>query len=237
MRERVHEVREADEAGEVDKAVDKAVDAAHEAHTADESRPVREKEPRRGRPRSEAAERAILEAVVRLLEDGVPLGSLSIERIARTAGVGKATIYRRWLGKEELFVDVLREIEPPEPELPGTSALDDLRTMLESMRRRGLAQRSSTFLHNVVVEMKSRPRLWREYHRTVVDPRREAMLAVVRRGIASGELRDDLSAELMQDMLSGPMLLRTLHQPGSPLDDDLADQIIRAALEGLAPRP
>ena len=63
---------------------------------------------------------------MQLLEEGVPLADLSIERIARTAGVGKATIYRRWEGKEELFVDVLRAMEPADPELPGTSVRDDL---------------------------------------------------------------------------------------------------------------
>ncbi|MFD6336423.1 TetR/AcrR family transcriptional regulator [Streptomyces sp. NPDC088147] len=194
-----------------------------------------EKEHRRGRPRSEAVERAILEAVVALLEDGVPLGALSVERIARTAGVGKATIYRRWHGKEELFLDVLREIEPPEPELPGTSALDDLRVVLEAMRRRGLAQRSSAMLHNVVVEMKSQPKLWAEYHRTVIGPRREMTTGLIRRGVASGELRDDLSVELMHELLIGPMLMRTLHRPGAPLEEDLPDRIISAVLQGLRP--
>ncbi|MEW1720743.1 TetR/AcrR family transcriptional regulator [Streptomyces sp. NPDC093109] len=195
-----------------------------------------ETEHRRGRPRSEAVERAILDAVVVLLEDGVPLGSLSIERIARTAGVGKATIYRRWHGKEALFVDVLRAMEPPDPELPGESALSDLRILLESMRRRGLAQRNSAMLHNAAAEMKSSPNLWAEYHKTVIDPRREATLAVIRRGIAAGELRDDLEAEMVHDLLVGPMLMRTLHRPGAPLDEDLADRIIDAALQGVGPR-
>jgi AcrR family transcriptional regulator len=193
-------------------------------------------EHRRGRPRSVAAERAILEAVVGLLEEGIPLGALSIERIARTAGVGKATIYRRWPGKEELFVDVLREIEPPEPELPGISALDDLRVLLESLRRRGLAQRTSTLLHNVVVEMKSHPKLWEAYHKTVIDPRHQTTLAVIRRGVAAGELRDDLDVALINDLIIGPMLLRTLHRPGAPLDEDLAEQILSATLQGLSPR-
>lgn len=72
----------------------------------------------RGRPRSKAVEQAILEAVLRLLEDGVPLADLSVETIARTAGVGKAAIYRRWSDKEDLFVDVIRAAEPAERELP-----------------------------------------------------------------------------------------------------------------------
>ncbi|MFJ2556863.1 MULTISPECIES: TetR/AcrR family transcriptional regulator [unclassified Streptomyces] len=212
----------------------------HEGHAGHESHGEShgdEKEPRRGRPRSEAVERAILEAAVALLEDGVPLGGLSIERIARTAGVGKATIYRRWPGKEALFLDLLREFEPQDPELPGTSARDDLRVLLEAMRLRGLAQRSSVILHNVVVQMKSHPKLWEEYHRTVVAPRRAATLALVRRGIADGEFRADLDPELVNDLIIGPMLMRTLHRPGAPLPDDLAEQIIGTALQGVGPHP
>ncbi|MGC4948563.1 TetR/AcrR family transcriptional regulator [Streptomyces sp. DT224] len=193
-------------------------------------------EPRRGRPRSAAAEAAILDAVVELLEAGEPLAALSIERIARTAGVGKATIYRRWAGKEELFVDVLRAIEPPEPEVSGTGGLGDLRVLLESMRKRGLAQRSSVLLHNVFAQMKSHPKLWHEYQCTVIAPRRLAMVAAVRRAIEAGELRDDTDVELMDDLFLGPMLVRTIHRPDAPLPEDLADRIIALAMEGLAPR-
>ncbi|MFD4028992.1 TetR/AcrR family transcriptional regulator [Streptomyces sp. NPDC058637] len=194
-------------------------------------------EPRRGRPRSAAAERAILDAVVELLESGEPLAGLSIERIARTAGVGKATIYRRWSGKEELFVDVLRDIEPADPTVSGTAGLADLRLLLESVRTRGLAQRSSVLLHNVFAQMKSHPKLWAEYQGTVIAPRRVAMLAAVRRAVEAGELRDDLDVELMDDMFLGPMLVRTVHRPESALPDDLVDRVIRVLLQGLAPKP
>ncbi|MFD0506545.1 TetR/AcrR family transcriptional regulator [Streptomyces chiangmaiensis] len=107
---------------------------------------------------------------MKLIEDGVPLADLSIERIARTAGVGKATIYRRWNNKEDLFVDVMRATEPPDPELPGTSMREDLVVLLESLRRRGLASRSSAILHNVYAQMKSSPKIWAAYHATVIAP-------------------------------------------------------------------
>ncbi|MFS0694115.1 TetR/AcrR family transcriptional regulator [Streptomyces nitrosporeus] len=191
--------------------------------------------PRRGRPRSAAAERAILDAVTGLLEAGEPLGALSVERIARTAGVGKATIYRRWSGKEELFVDVLRDMEPAEPVLSGTAGLDDLRILLESMRTRGVAQRSSVFLHNVFAQMKSHPRLWAAYQDTVVAPRRAALLAAVRRAVDAGELRGDLDAELLSDLFAGPVLVRTIHRPDAPLPEELVEHILRALLQGLAP--
>ncbi|MFE6662372.1 TetR/AcrR family transcriptional regulator [Streptomyces sp. NPDC057697] len=209
-----------------------------QARVQERDRPVPEEaEPRRGRPRSAAAERAILDAVVGLLEAGEPLAALSIERIARTAGVGKATIYRRWSGKEELFVDVLRDMEPPEPAVSGTAGLADLRLLLESLRRRGLAQRSSALLHNVFAQMKSHPKLWAEYHCNVIAPRRAAMLAAVRRAVDAGELRADLDVELMDDLFLGPMLVRTIHRPDAPLPEDLADRIVQILVQGLAPRP
>ncbi|MFB8124063.1 TetR/AcrR family transcriptional regulator C-terminal ligand-binding domain-containing protein [Streptomyces bacillaris] len=208
----------------------------HDREPQRDEAPRHDQEPRRGRPRSAAAERAILDAVIALLEAGEPLAGLSIERIARTAGVGKATIYRRWSGKEELFVDVVRDMEPDDPQISGTEGLADLRILLESLRTRGLAQRSSALLHNIFAQMKSHPKLWDEYFGTVIAPRRAAMLAAVRRAVAAGELRDDLDVELIDDLFVGPVLVRTVHRPEAPLPDDLVDRLMTALLQGLAPR-
>ncbi|GLP66644.1 TetR family transcriptional regulator [Streptomyces sp. TUS-ST3] len=180
-------------------------------------------------------ERSIIEAVIKLLEDGVPLAELSIERIARTAGVGKATIYRRWNGKEELFVDVVRTAEPPDPELPGTSMRDDLVALLEQLRQRGLMARSSALLHSVFAQMKSSPRVWDAYHAIVVAPRRRKQVAILRRGQANGELRTDIDVELVNDLFVGPMLLRTIMQPDAALPEGLSEQIVDTVLEGLRP--
>jgi len=191
--------------------------------------------PGRGRPRSEAVERAIVEGVMKLLEEGVPLADISIERLARTAGVGKATIYRRWSGREELFVDVLRGAEPADPELPGVSMRDDLVVMLESLRRRGLVSRSSAILHNVYAQMKSSPKLWAAYDATVIAPRRQLGYEVLRRGQENGELRDDVDVELLNDMFVGPMLVRSVMRPDTELPEGLAEQIVDTLLEGLRP--
>jgi AcrR family transcriptional regulator len=180
-------------------------------------------------------ERCIIEGVMKLLEEGVPLGDVSIERVARTAGVGKATIYRRWRGKEELFVDVLRTAEPSDPELPGTSMRDDLIALLEAMRQRGLVSRSSAILHNVYAQMKSSPKIWTAYHATVIEPRRRTTLDVLRRGQENGELRDDVDIDLLNDLFVGPMLVRAVMRPDADLPEDLAERIVDTALEGLRP--
>ncbi|MGW1210227.1 TetR/AcrR family transcriptional regulator [Streptomyces sp. NPDC002499] len=191
--------------------------------------------PTRGRPRSEAVERAITEGVMKLVEEGVPLAELSIERIARTAGVGKATIYRRWPGKEELFVDVVRCAEPADPELPGTSVRDDLVAMLEQLRLRGVMTRSSALLHNVFAQMKSTPKVWAAYQATVVEPRRRKAVEILRRGQENGELRPDLDPELLNDLFVGPMLLRSVMRPDGDLPEGLSEQIVDTLLAGLRP--
>ncbi|GHJ98510.1 TetR family transcriptional regulator [Streptomyces sp. Y2F8-2] len=202
-----------------------------------ESRPRTQQQewPVRGRPRSEAVERAIIEGVMKLMEDGVSLADLSIERIARTAGVGKATIYRRWNNKEDLFVDVLRAADPEDPELPGTSMRDDLVVLLEWLRQRALASRSSAILRNVQAQMKSSPKIWAAYHATVIAPRRRLGLDILRRGQRNGELRTDVDIDLMNDMLVAPMLVRSLLRPEAPLEEGLSERIVDTTLEGLRP--
>ncbi|MGC5566190.1 TetR/AcrR family transcriptional regulator [Streptomyces sp. FR-108] len=188
----------------------------------------------RGRPRSEAVERSIVEGVMRLLEEGVPLAEISIERVARIAGVGKATIYRRWSGREELFCDVLRTAEPPDPGLPGTSMRDDLIVILESLRQRGLAtRRSSAIMHNVYAQMKSSPKLWKVYHAAVIEPRRLLTLDVLRRGQANGEFRADVDVELANDLFVGPMLVRAVIRPDAGLEEGLSERIVDTVLAGL----
>ncbi|MFG3345021.1 TetR/AcrR family transcriptional regulator [Streptomyces sp. NPDC048018] len=191
---------------------------------------------RRGRPRSEAVEQAIFDAAVGLLESGLALADVSIEKIARTAGVGKATIYRRWPGKEELFVDLLRSVEPPDPVLPGTSLRDDFVVLLETMRQRGLAKRTSALLHSVFSQMQLYPKLWDAYHHTVIEPRRRMGLDAIRRGVERGEVRTDLDVELVNDLFVGPLLLRSIIRPGATLEPGLPEQIVDTIMDGLRPR-
>jgi AcrR family transcriptional regulator len=188
-----------------------------------------------GRPRSEAVDQAILEGVMNLLEDGVPLSDLSFARIARTAGVGKAAIYRRWSDKEDLFVDVIRSAESAEPELPGTSMRDDLVVLLESLRQRSLVGRLSAILINAHAQTRSSPKIWAAYHAGVITPRRDLGLAILRQGRANGELRTDVDLELAVEMFVAPLLIRSFVSPDPDLPDGLAKQIVDAVLHGLRP--
>nr|WP_184731108.1 TetR/AcrR family transcriptional regulator [Streptomyces netropsis] len=192
---------------------------------------------RRGRPRNAAVDTTVIETVLRLLEDGVTIGDLSMERIAREAGVGKATVYRRWAGKEALMLDVMRSLDggAQQPSPTGESVRDDLVAMLEFLRRRGLAKRSSALLRTVVTQMQAQPQLWKEYHDTVVTARREAMLAVLRRGTLTGEIRTDRDLELLADLFVSPMLTRAMLHEWKEMPEGLAEQIVDTVLEGARP--
>ncbi|MFF4950219.1 TetR/AcrR family transcriptional regulator [Streptomyces chattanoogensis] len=192
---------------------------------------------RRGRPRSAAADSAIIEAVLHLLEEGASIGDLSMERIARQAGVGKATVYRRWPGKSALMLDVMRSLDIPPPQLNGDSVRDDLVALLEFLRRRGLAKRSSALLRTIVSHVQAQPELWAEYHETVVRARHEALLAVLRRGVARGEIRADHDIGTIADLFVGPMLARAILHDWKELPEGLAEDIVDMVLEGVRPGP
>jgi AcrR family transcriptional regulator len=160
-----------------------------------------------GRPRSTRADEAITEAVLELLAEGTPVDALSIEAVAARAGVGKATIYRRWPGKQELVFDSI-----------GRSS--DTRVV--------------KIISCLVPEMHRNPESYEAYQQ-VVEPRREVMREVLRRGVGTGELRADLDVEVTLLLLTGPLLVQKMLRwhPGLP-DAGLAERVVDAVLAGIA---
>src|ERR1700734_4534515 len=84
---------------------------------------------RPGRPRSEQAEQAILEAAIEAVGDR-GIDGVSCEDVAARAGVGKATLYRRWPGKEDLLIAAFAAMRRPLPEPLGESVREDLIRLL-----------------------------------------------------------------------------------------------------------
>ena len=86
---------------------------------------------RGGRPRDPSRDGVIRAAILRLLAD-VGYGALTMDAVASEAGVGKATIYRRWRTKQDLVVDTISDLNREQASPPDTGSLEgDLRAMLQ----------------------------------------------------------------------------------------------------------
>jgi len=187
-----------------------------------------------GRPRSARAETAIIDAVLDLLSEGVTPMELSVEAVAARAGVGKATIYRRWASKDLLLLDAIGCLKMPPPELAGTSVRDDLITLLGSSGRER-DPRGRQIMPGLMVQVQRHPELHHWYQK-VVEPRRERMREVLRRGIATGELRPDLDVEVTAAVLAAPMILQTMMNWNPHLDTaTLPARIVDAVIAGAGP--
>nr|WP_249714724.1 TetR/AcrR family transcriptional regulator [Micromonospora sp. NBRC 107566] len=186
-----------------------------------------------GRPRSARADEAIIEAVLNLLQDGTPIDALSIEAVAARAGVGKATIYRRWPNKEALLLDAVRALKGPPPQVEGESVRADLIRLLSVMSC-SQERRALNVMPCLVPELVRNEAHYRLYQE-LMEPRRERMREVLRRGVRTGELRADLDVELTMTMLSGPVLLQRLLRWNPHLEEkNLAERIVDAVLAGIA---
>jgi AcrR family transcriptional regulator len=186
---------------------------------------------RPGRPRSERADQAIIDAALTLFAESGPEG-LCIERVAARAGVGKATIYRRWPGKEDLLLDAIATLKTPLPEPAGRSAGEDLVTLLGAMCQESTDPRRAREFALLLGEGAKYPRLMARYVDTVLEPRREVIRAVLRRGMASGELRPDLDVEAALFMLIGAVVARRGHEQQA-VPADYAERVVDELLRGL----
>ena len=188
---------------------------------------------RPGRPRSEQADQAILSAALDLFAEYGP-DALCIEQVAAKAGVGKATIYRRWPGKEDMLVDALAAIGTRLPEPQGRSVRADLIALLSAICREAADPRRARLFALLQGEGKRYPRLMARYLATVVQPQRELVRSVLRRGVATGELRENTDIEAASFLLDGAVL-QSMYGPGRA-DARYARRVVEELLRGLAAR-
>jgi len=168
---------------------------------------------RPGRPRSAAADASIVRATLELLLEGGYRG-LTMEQVRARAGVGKATLYRRYGSKEELVAEAVRHLNQPIPAPDTGSVREDIlvvaRAVLEGAARVGAA----TFIPRMLAEGAGDPEMHAIFYENLVAPRRAIMAEVLRKGVARGELRRDLDVELAIDALTGPWVYRLLISGG-----------------------
>ncbi|MFI5917258.1 TetR/AcrR family transcriptional regulator [Streptomyces anulatus] len=194
---------------------------------------------RTGRPRSTAADAAILEATRSSLVD-LGWSKLTMGDVATRAGVAKTTLYRRWAGKNELVVDAVAVLFD-ELELPdrGSLAADVQGVVLQFA---ALLERpeARTALMAVVAESTRDDSLRLRIRSAIVDRQKRLVLLGRQRAQARGELRyeDDAStaarnADLIFDVIAGAVVHRTLVS-AEPVDSEWASGFTSLLLLGLA---
>jgi AcrR family transcriptional regulator len=189
---------------------------------------------RPGRPRSERADRAIIEATLSLLAESGAAG-LCIEKVAARAGVGKATIYRRWPGKEDLLLDAIACLKAPLPEPRGQTVRDDLLALIEAMCQQFADPCHMREFALLLGEGAAYPRLMARYTETVIEPRREVIRTVLRRGVATGELRADIDVDAALFMMVGAVLARSRYGD-APVEPSYAGRVVDEMMSGIGAR-
>jgi AcrR family transcriptional regulator len=187
---------------------------------------------RPGRPRSEQAEQAIIDAALELFgERGVD--GVCVEAVAARAGVGKATIYRRWSSKEELLIAALGSMKTPMPDPDTGNVRDDLIELLSILARDVADPRFARQLALLHGEGEAYPRILARYSETVTEPRRQVIRTVLRRGIDRGELRADLDVDVAMLALTGAVMARGKHDP-TPISPGFTVRVVEELLRGFA---
>jgi AcrR family transcriptional regulator len=179
---------------------------------------------RPGRPRSTAADDAILAAA---LEEyaGHGLNGLTVDAVALRAGVSKATIYRRYPSKADLVIAAAQkfcEEKVPRPETGDIRA--DMRTFVGNMRKMLVDPLLGRALCTMVGDARRDEQL-RCMHHDFVAERRRSTMQLITNAVDRGELRADTEPEIAADMLAAPLFYRFMNT-GDPIDDAYLDHVV-----------
>ena len=196
------------------------------------SQPVVAEEPKtRGRHRSLEAEASILKAALYLLERN-PMRKVTADAIARRAGVSKATIYKWWPNKNMVALDAYLGGMTERVVMPDTGSAElDFRIQLKSVTTFYKSPLGRLFCQ-FIAEGQSDPAFLAMFRDRFLTVRRDAARVMWQRGVSRGEIRREIDAEIVLDLVYGPMVFRLLAGHGD-LNDDESDAMIAAIFGGL----
>ncbi len=186
-----------------------------------------------GRPRSEKTRLAVLAATAELLDE-VGFAGTTIEAVAARAGVSKVTIYKWWPSRGSLAIDAFFHHHIQTLVFPDTgSVAEDLMSQMLVMVAtfRG---RAGEVMAELIGQAQSDPVLAEMLRSGWLQPRREASIAVIRRGIERGELREGIDLPLFLDQLYGPIYYRLVARVG-PLSDEFVRGLVTNLMDGVRP--
>lgn len=167
--------------------------------------------------------------------DSVSLQKLSIERIAREAGVSKTTIYRWWPSKVAVVIDTFLDNHvartPIREDIPAIDALREHVTSLAEV----YSGHEGRLIAQLIAECQHDPAAMAEFKKRFWQPRQEVVTALIRKAAEEGALRGDIPAGVIAELLYSPLYFRLLLQ-SSPLDRESTRMTLDAVLEGVVAR-
>ena len=160
---------------------------------------------------------------------------MSIERVAREAGVGKTSIYRRFPSKAELAVGAFASFFPNQSTLPfGDDVSSSLMAMMRQSHSILVSGPGLSLIGTLLAEERRRPELMEMFQRRVFEPRRVHTKEILGRAEKAGEIRSDIDPAAAIDALIGMIIARRLS--GEPEPPNWIEQVVDLILYGLAPR-
>ena len=187
-----------------------------------------------GRPRSQVAHDAILTAAIALIRD-VGYDAVTMEGVAARAGVGKATLYRRWSGKEMLVAEAIAQIAGMMPDPETGSLRGDVLAVMRMSAGMYRDPASGALLSGLVAAIARSEPIAAAVRGGFVATRRAALRKVLERWRDGGELRPDLDLEILMDVITGPLFYRFLLR-GEAVTDAVVETILDTLLTGILPR-
>jgi AcrR family transcriptional regulator len=181
-----------------------------------------------GRPRDERASHAITDAAFRQLAD-VGYAKISMESVAKEAGVARATVYRRYRDKADLITAAIAERAAEMPAGPSTDPKGDLRCFLDDFEGR-FAASGMGFLGSLLAAQDD-PRGLELHRERVVAPRVAYARRLLEQAQERGELRPDADLDLAVQMLSGSVFHRRV--AGIPPEPGWAARAVDAIWKGM----
>ncbi|SHM47932.1 TetR/AcrR family transcriptional regulator [Actinacidiphila paucisporea] len=134
---------------------------------------------------------------------------MSMERIARRAGVGKAAVYRRWRSKLPLVLDVVPAVAAQGLPTPDTGSLrDDIRALLDVSARALRHPAVAQILPDLLAEAARSPELAESLHAALREAHGGVVAAVVAQAAARGDIPAATDPALAVDLLAGPLYWR-----------------------------
>ncbi|MFG2997177.1 TetR/AcrR family transcriptional regulator [Streptomyces sp. NPDC048340] len=178
---------------------------------------------------------AIRSAVVAELA-AVGFSRMSIEGVARRAGVGKTAVYRRWKSKLHLVLDLVGAFAADGLPVPATGSLHgDVRALLEVMSHVLRHPVAAAVIPDLLVEAARNPEIAEAVRGALLDGQRRMAEGIVADAVSRGELPDGINADHALDLAIGPLYWRQVivrDAVTAPHLDTLAHQVVAGLKAG-----